>query len=136
MFQISGDMNHLLAPRFGFQAGVGALLVAAKQLCGEQELGPIRAKYLASVYVCGCLVIGLLGGTFGWLGLLGTWFGWVYLRFYQANGDRLGDNANSFAFVTFFPENAHDAVAGPANAVFNLALSLKLVTVSEAPAQD
>ena len=75
-----------------FQAGVGALLVAAKQLCGEQarllhvvmaplslgsqELGPIRAKHLASVYFLGCAVVSLFfSATFGTLGMIGTWFG-------------------------------------------------------------
>jgi len=137
LFQGSGDEKHLLVQKSGFQAGVGALLVAAKQLCGEQELGPIRAKHLASVYFLGCAVVSLFfSATFGTLGMIGTWFGWAYLRFYQTNGDRLGDMANSFGFVTFFPDQVHDAVAVPATIMYNLAAMCKLITKVEPPSDD
>lgn len=137
LFQGSGDEKHLLVNKSGFQAGVGALLVAAKQLCAEQEVGSLRVKHLPSIYFAGCFVLSMMfSATFGTLGVLGTWFGWAYLRFFQTNGDRLGDMANSFSFVSFFPDKAHDILAIPATIVYNLAVMCKLITRVEVPSED
>jgi len=136
-FQGTGDEKDLLRERGGFQAGVGALLVAAKQLCGEQEMGLVRVKHLAGLYFASCAVLVVFfGATFGTLGVLGTWFGWVYLRFYQTNGERIGDMANSFSFASFFPDKMQDVVSVPATIAFNVAVMCKLIKRQEAPSED
>jgi len=97
----------------------------------------VRAKQLPSIYAGLCAVLFFFfGAAVGWIGLVGTWSGWAYLRFFQSNGDRVGDMANSFAFATFFPDFLQEAAAVPAAVAYNLACMLKLVTRQEAPRED
>ena len=97
----------------------------------------MRAKHLPSLYAALCAVLFFFfGAAAGWIGLVGTWSGWCYLRFYQTNGERLGDMANSFAFATFFPDFLQEPVAVPAAVAYNLACMFKLVTRQEVPSED
>eukprot|EP00656_Telonema_subtile_P038388 TRINITY_DN4319_c0_g1_i4.p1 TRINITY_DN4319_c0_g1~~TRINITY_DN4319_c0_g1_i4.p1 ORF type:complete len:180 (+),score=65.21 TRINITY_DN4319_c0_g1_i4:155-694(+) len=109
---------------------VGALLVATKLLAGDQDVGGLQAKWLASMYVCVCVVLMLAISSYSaFLGVLGVWFGWVYLRFWQKHTDSTGDGLSNvdFSFASFFPEPLQPVAQVAATLIFNLAALCRLV---------
>jgi len=136
LFQNTGDAAHLLVEISGFQAGVGALLVAVKLLAGDQDVGGLRAKWLPSLFFLACLVMVCTVSSYSaYLGMLGVSFGWIYLRFWQRDSENRGEGHTStaFTFATFFPDPLQPAATVFGTVVFNLAAICHLVK-KKAPA--
>lgn len=109
----AGRASALLASFSGGQGLVAALLVAVKQLYGEQSLalfsGAFRlrgrlapAAYLLTLTVV-CATVGASAhAALAWCSALCAW---IYLRFHQkhVDGSPKGDSADSFALHTFIP---------------------------------
>jgi len=130
MFQNTGDAAHLLVEISGFQAGVGALLVAVKLLAGDQDVGGLRAKWLPSLYFLACAaLVCFISSYSAYLGMLGVCFGWIYLRFWQRDSENRGGGhtSPSFTFATFFPEVMQPAATVFGTVVFNIAALCHLV---------
>lgn len=130
LFQSTGEAIFLMDHISGFQAGVGALLVAAKLVGGDQDVGGLQTKWFASIYflVCTVLLVAVTSYS-GFLGMTGAYVGWLYLRFWQVEGENTGEGltSNAFAFHSFFPEPIQQPAQVVGTIVFNLAAMCKLV---------
>lgn len=123
----------LVTPFCSFSGAIVGFAVALKQLIPETELRvagvvPLRAKFfplLITATTVALAFVGLPPYTVPHT-LYGLIVSWVYLRLVQKKGDLVGDGADSFAFVTLFPEPVQP-ILGPVfsilHAVFTPILS-------------
>lgn len=108
----------LVTPFCSFSGAIVGFAVALKQLIPETELRvagvvPLRAKFFPLLIVATTLALAAVGlppytvphTVFGLLAA------WTYLRLLQRRGDLVGDAAESFAFVTLFPEPVQPVLA-------------------------
>ena len=112
----------------GYLAGVS---VAVKQVMPDHiiyrsPMGKITNRNIPLACVVLSFVmwaVGLVEGSYCTMYTSGLVISWIYLRFYQlhANGNR-GDNSDSFAFASFFP----NVLQPPINACFGLLVKLQL----------
>mmetsp|Transcript_47784 Transcript_47784/g.121922 ORF Transcript_47784/g.121922 Transcript_47784/m.121922 type:complete len:316 (+) Transcript_47784:246-1193(+) len=103
----------------GFQALLGAYLVAVKQIMPDSELRllfvlKLKATYLPGIYLLlTCAIAGVNESYYTLCAVVsGTYFSWLYLRFFQKkmDGKLVGDPSDEFRFATFFPEIVRPAV--------------------------
>lgn len=113
------------APVGGLSALIAALIVAAKQVFPDQQIGfsgatvaskhlPLIAFAVLSIASAARLVS---VGEFVFMSS-GFAFGWLYLRFFQKREQGRGDPSESFAFQTFFPEPVASVVGVVSAVVF------------------
>ncbi|KAF2839653.1 cytochrome c oxidase subunit I [Patellaria atrata CBS 101060] len=124
-----------------------AFLVAFKQLVPEHTVSVMRniirmrVKHFPAIFLLTNTISGLVFGTETAMFL--AWFGfftaWIYLRFYRrsptlsaATGGEpetiKGDASDTFAFAFFFPEPLHTPVAGVADRVYDVLVTLRVCT--------
>lgn len=118
MYLLFKSEELLVTPFCSFSGAIVGFAVALKQLIPETELRvagvvPLRAKFfpiLITVTTVVLAVIGLPPYTVPHT-LYGLIVSWVYLRLVQKKGELVGDGADSFAFVTLFPEPVQPILA-------------------------
>lgn len=108
----------LVTPFCSFSGAVVGFAVALKQLIPETELRvagvvPLRAKFFPLLITCTTVGLALVGLPIYTVPhtLFGLLLSWAYLRLVQRKGDLVGDAAESFAFVTLFPEPLQPVLA-------------------------
>jgi len=128
-FNISYLFDVSLYGLCGYAAGY---FVALKQSRGDRMLvGSIGlyVMHLPLLYICAVLglrIAGLLAGSYVIHVIWGTMISWIYLRFYQSHSRGRGDNAEKFAFKTFFPSVIQTPVGILADLIFNFLLKIKV----------
>ncbi|KAF3933322.1 hypothetical protein ABW19_dt0201758 [Dactylella cylindrospora] len=125
-----------------FQAG---FLVAFKQLVPEHTITlfkgviKMRVKHFPALFLLSTFISGVILGTdvAAILAINGFLISWTYLRFYKKQYVDLsttqptslrGDASETFAFAHFFPDSLYPFISPVTNAVYNLAVSLKICT--------
>ncbi|KAF3911518.1 hypothetical protein ABW20_dc0108235 [Dactylellina cionopaga] len=125
-----------------FQAG---FLVAFKQLVPEHTVTlfkgmiKMRVKHFPAIFLLLTFVSGLIIGTdvAAILAINGFITSWIYLRFFKKQYVDLsttqpatlrGDASETFAFAHFFPDSLYPFISPVTNAVYDLAVAIRLCT--------
>ncbi|TPX56354.1 hypothetical protein PhCBS80983_g04590 [Powellomyces hirtus] len=117
----------------GLAALLAGFLVSFKQAVPEHSIKvfnvvSVRAKHLPSVYLLlnFILFVCRIIHVHFFIVLFGTLVSWLYTRFYKRQDGLKGDRSETFSFASFWPDIFHPIVKPWSNAVFKLAVSMKL----------
>ncbi|KAI8049441.1 eukaryotic integral membrane protein-domain-containing protein [Gilbertella persicaria] len=144
-YYLSGDDKFLYQIQINGMSGVfSAFLVAFKHLIPEHRIAmmggkiSIRVKNLLGVVTAISIISLILFKAIVFYNLvnIGWVVGWIYIRFFKYQDGIQGDQSETFAIQTFFPEFLHPVILFISNIVYGVLVKVRCCKPGPRPYHD